>query len=78
MRDDFGLVGGDGRMDKRSATQKRRFFGRSKTGEIQGFCHLRPCSGEMALVPNAKRRLNWHQVWGGGSWRNSVRFQCVH
>ena len=38
MRDDFGLVGADGRMEKRPSTQKRRFFEASKTGEIGRLC----------------------------------------
>ena len=55
VRNSFGLVDGGGRMENRAATQKRRFFLRSKTGKIRRFCNLRPCSGKMALVPNDGR-----------------------
>ena len=55
MCDHFGMVDGDGRMENMASTKKRRDFGRSKTGKIRRFCDLRPCSGEMALVPNDGR-----------------------
>ena len=37
MRGGYGLVGGDGRMDKRSASQKRRFLGLEKPVKYNDF-----------------------------------------
>ena len=75
MRDHFGLVGGVGRMDKMSATQKRRFFGPHKTGEIRRFRHLRRCSGEMALVPDDDRIGT--KCWGV-TWEETPSDSNVH
>ena len=78
-RDHFGLVDGDGRMENMAATQKRRFFGRSKTGKIRRFCVLRPWSGEMALVPNDDRigANNGGEVFALASRENDEPFAMV-